>query len=166
MKWIFFFLAITFLACSGKNDHPDTSNLPRPDINPVLEIKPAPSATAVSDQTDPSGPRMTFESTRFSFGEIYHAEKVSHEFHFTNTGDRNLEIKSVKASCGCTTPTYSNLPVPPGEKGTISVTYNSVGKQGTQKATIRVSTNDPAHPEIKLYISGRVLVKPLENKGQ
>ncbi|MCB0669235.1 MAG: DUF1573 domain-containing protein [Saprospiraceae bacterium] len=164
MKWILY-VVIIFAACNGKSDTTDTGDLPRPDIKPVLKVESAPSATQTSQPEAGSAPEIRFEKTRYSFGEIYHADKVHHEFHFTNTGDSNLEIKAVKASCGCTTPTFSTLPVPPGEKGTIGVTYNSVGKQGTQKATIRVSTNDPVQPEIRLYLSGRVLVKPLDEKN-
>ena len=166
MKWLAF---ISIALMSRGHESTGTSDLPRHDINPVVEVPqgPAPTLTAeqenITSSTGP-GPKITFENDRFSFGKIYHAEKVTHEFKFVNTGTEDLQIKNVRASCGCTKPTYPTLPIAPGDTSVISVLYNSVGKQGVQKATIHVSTNDPTNPEVKLYLSGRVLVKPLEDK--
>lgn len=111
-------------------------------------------------------PRIKFDKPRFRFGDIFHADKVQHDFEFANIGDAPLEIKDVKVSCGCTTPSYPFLPIAPGETGIIGVTYNSVGKQGFQKATIRVLTNDPTQSEVRLYLSGNVLPKPRDEKDQ
>ena len=105
-------------------------------------------------------PKIRFVKTSYDFGEIYHADKVTHQFEFVNEGKRDLEIVNAKASCGCTTPSYPFLPIAPGEKGFIGVTYNSVGKQGFQRANIRVRTNDPNQEEIVLKLKGRVKVKP------
>ncbi|MBK8502832.1 MAG: DUF1573 domain-containing protein [Saprospiraceae bacterium] len=177
MKWLPF-LCLILISCTDKQTSKVETTQPRPDIEPVLEIPAAPGSFGSNGQTklisdQPAGkseqsnaPRIVFEKVRFNFGEIYHADKVDHQFSFTNEGTRDLEIKGVKVSCGCTTPTYSQLPIAPGEQGFIGVKYNSVGKQGAQKATIRVATNDPENPEVKLYLSGRVLVKPLDEGGK
>lgn len=161
MKTLLTFIFLVVLQSCTPKPAEDAAYLPKPDIKPVLEV---PSAPETSQSSNTSGPEISFERNRFSFGQIYHAEKVTHDYTFTNTGDRDLMITSVRASCGCTTPTFSKDPVAPGETGVISVLYNSVGKQGTQKATIRVGSNDPANPEVVLYLSGRVLVKPQEDK--
>lgn len=165
MKTLLSFIFLVALHSCSQKPAEDAAYRPKPDIKPVLEVPSAPenqSSQKIDNNT--TGPVISFERNRFSFGQIYHAEKVTHDFTFTNTGDKDLMITSVKASCGCTTPTYSKDPVAPGETGVISVLYNSVGKQGTQKATIRVGSNDPVNPEIVLYLSGRVLVKPQEDK--
>lgn len=165
MKTLLSFIFLLALHSCSPKPAEDAAYRPKPDIKPVLEVPSAPEnqSSQKIDNNSP-GPEISFERNRFSFGQIYHAEKVTHDFTFTNTGDRDLMITSVRASCGCTTPTYSKDPVAPGETGVISVLYNSVGKQGTQKATIRVGSNDPVNPEIVLYLSGRVLVKPQEDK--
>ena len=172
MKWLSF-LCLLLLSCSDQQASKADPDQPRPDIKPVLEIPVSPGPNGSSELAklisadqpahkidQGESPSIVFEEVRFNFGEIYHADKVDHQFHFSNQGARDLEIKDVKVSCGCTTPTYSRLPIAPGEQGVIGVKYNSVGKQGAQKATIRVATNDPENPEVKLYLSGRVLVKP------
>ncbi len=101
-----------------------------------------------------------FPSTRYHFGEIYHGDRFTHHFPFYNRGTSPLVIDRVRASCGCTTPEYPKHPIMPGDSATIGVTYNSVGKQGTQTANIRVFTNDANQPEVRLHIVGRVLVPP------
>ncbi len=165
MKTLLSFIFLLALHSCSPKPAEDAAYRPKPDIKPVLEVPSAPeNQSSPKIDNNSTGPVISFERNRFSFGQIYHAEKVTHDFTFTNTGDRDLMITSVKASCGCTTPTYSKDPVAPGETGVISVLYNSVGKQGTQKATIRVRSNDLANPEIVLYLSGRVLVKPQEDK--
>ena len=68
----------------------------------------------------------------------------------------------MRASCGCTKPSFPKTPIPPGASDSISVTYNSVGKQGAQRARIFVQTNDPTQPEVELKLTGRVKVKPKE----
>ncbi len=105
---------------------------------------------------------IVFEELRYDFGEILHGDRVQHDFVFTNQGEKDLEIKNVRVSCGCTKPSYPFLAIPPGGEGKIGVTYNSVGKKGYQRPTIRVFTNDPDQPEVVLRLTGRVKVIPKE----
>lgn len=107
-------------------------------------------------------PSVVFEDLRYNFGEILHGDKVQHDFIFTNQGEKDLEIKNVRVSCGCTKPSYPFLAIPPGGEGKIGVTFNSVGKKGYQRPTIRVFTNDPDQPEVVLRLTGRVKVIPKE----
>jgi hypothetical protein len=157
-------VCIFFLQCKNSPSEDQSGQVfPEPLVHPMQTVQAKsvePEEQANKNTTDNHGPKIDFAELRFNFGNIYHADKVKHEFQFTNTGDRDLEIKGARASCGCTTPSYPLEPIRPGEKGAIAVTYNSVGKQGAQKATIRVATNDPVKPEVVLHLSGRVLVKP------
>jgi hypothetical protein len=163
MKFLLSVIALLVLvSCKSKSPSQDTAELPRPDIHPVVAPPPSGTTEPLTGNAADAGPapKITFDRVRHNFGNIYHAERVTHEFTFTNTGQQDLLVTGVKASCGCTQPTYPTEPIAPGEQGAISVLYNSVGKQGTQKADIRVKTNDPENPEVVLYLSGRVLVKP------
>ena len=169
--------SLALLNCGSQQQQSDhNSDLPEPLVHPVQTVKakestiadsqnPSPSRPEAENRIQQSGPRITFDKVRYNFGNIYHADKVNHEFKFTNSGDRDLHITGARASCGCTTPTFPTSPIKPGDTGIIGVKYNSVGKQGSQKATIRVATNDPDQPEVVLYLSGRVLVKPKADKG-
>lgn len=75
-------------------------------------------------------------------------------FTFTNVGDQPLIINQAVASCGCTVPTYTKQPIMPGQKGTITITYDGKGKfPGHFKKTVTVRTNGT--PEMtRLYVEG------------
>ena len=72
-------------------------------------------------------------------------QAVGH-FKYQNTGDKPVQFKSVKASCGCTTAQTQKDKVGPGEKGEITATFNIGDRTGQQVKTVTVETDDPAHP--------------------
>lgn len=72
-------------------------------------------------------PKMTFDKPTHDFGLVKKGEVKYTEFTFTNTGDVPIEIDLV-ARCECTDVDYPILPVKPGEKGTLKVTFNSAKK--------------------------------------
>lgn len=84
---------------------------------------------------------MVFDEMSFNFGEISAGEIVEHTFHFTNTGDENLIIQDVQAACGCTTPDYTKDFIKPGEKGKITVKFDSSNREGNQSKTVGVYAN-------------------------
>ncbi|MEL6636004.1 MAG: DUF1573 domain-containing protein [Bacteroidota bacterium] len=136
---------------------------------------PAPTAQTVATTTPPAPPpaeeakapvknkrkkqgryaRVSFAETVHNYGVIMEGDKVQHTFNFKNTGRADLLITDVKASCGCTQPSYPFVPIAPGETGQIAVVFDSKGKLGRQKNEIAVVTN--ARPRThQLYLKGTV----------
>ncbi len=109
------------------------------------------------------GPKISFKQAVYDFGEITEGDIIKHQFTFTNTGDKELEILSASASCGCTDPSYPFLGIPPGEEGVIGVTYNSVSKDGPQQAEVIIKTNATTQA-YKLFLTGTVTSKPDSSK--
>lgn len=108
-------------------------------------------------------PHMSFTEAQHNFGQI-HEEKgrVSHTFTFTNTGTDTLIISAVNASCGCTTPSWTQEAVPPGDSGTITAVYNPYNRPGRFNKPLTVRSN--ADPQVMiLRISGIVVPKPEAN---
>jgi hypothetical protein len=122
------------------------------------------SATIVEDFTGLSkeelenAAHIEFEDVEYNFGEMKQRESVSHEFTFTNTGKRDLFIRKVRSSCGCTVVQPPGGAIAPGESSTIKATFNSGTRKGKVFKTITVTTNDPKRPQITLKIVGDVLV--------
>ena len=111
-------------------------------------------------------PVMTFEKTEHDFGKINEADgRVSTEFVFKNEGMAPLVLSNVRASCGCTTPSWTREPVEPGQSGSITVTYNPNGRPGRFQKTITITSN-ASNPTEKVYIKGEVIPKQAkpENK--
>lgn len=84
---------------------------------------------------------ITFNALEHDFGKISEGEKVGCVFSFENTGSSDLIIASATTSCGCTVPEFDNKPIPPGEKGTLEVVFDSSGRSGMQTKTITVRSN-------------------------
>lgn len=85
--------------------------------------------------------KITFDTVAFDFGVVEQGQKVNHAFTFTNTGEYPLVLSSVKASCGCTVPSWTKEPVAPGQKGTVEVEFNTTGRKGIQQKTVSVFAN-------------------------
>ena len=99
-----------------------------------------------ADADNPNGngkgsPVIAFDETEFNFGTVIQGEKVIHNFTFENTGDGNLIISNVKASCGCTVPKWTKEPIKPGKKGNIEIKFDSSNRDGKQTKTAKVYSN-------------------------
>ncbi len=104
-------------------------------------------------------PVISFSTTEHDFGQIYEGDgRVSTIFEFKNEGMEPLVLTNVKASCGCTTPTWTKTPIEPGETGSITVTYNPNGRPGTFKKTITITSN-ASNPTTQVFIRGEVIPK-------
>ncbi len=123
-RLFYFMLAMLLLvsySCGNKNKSKDTTGA-------LKEI--------VLEKTS-----IRFDTTEHDFGQVKEGERVVCHFDYENTGSANLLIQQAKASCGCTTPQYDTKPIPPGQKGTIEVMFNTKGRSGMQRKTVTIIAN-------------------------
>jgi hypothetical protein len=100
---------------------------------------------------------ITFEKNTHDFGKINESDgKVTYVFEFVNRGNAPLVVNRVQASCGCTTPVWTKEPIEPGKKGSITVTYSTVGRPGIFNKSITVYSN-AAEEQTILFIKGDVI---------
>ena len=112
---------------------------------------------AIAGLTVAAQPEIKFKDLVHDFGTFpEETGKVSCSFEFTNTGNGDLILQNVKASCGCTTPDWTKTPIKPGEKGFVEATYNATGRPGAFNKQITVTTNAG---EERLTIKGEVIPK-------
>ena len=86
-------------------------------------------------------PIMEFDQPVVYLGRVTQGDSARYTFHFKNKGNMPLKIMSVNASCGCTTPKWSQDLIQPGKKGFIKVTFNSAGKEGKVQKTVTAYCN-------------------------
>lgn len=99
---------------------------------------------------------LSFDDKLFDFGEIEEsAGPVIHEFRFTNQGEDSVRIDHVQASCGCTTPSWSEEAVAPGQTGFVQARYDPHNRPGVFNKFLTVQFADRNEP-VKLYIRGTV----------
>ncbi len=83
---------------------------------------------------------IDFETETLDYGTIEQNSNGERIFTFTNSGDAPLIISNVKASCGCTVPTYSKEAILPGKEGEIKIKYDTK-RMGSFTKTITVHSN-------------------------
>jgi hypothetical protein len=101
-------------------------------------------------------PKMEFKSLEYDFGSIKEDKGLaSTMFEFTNTGNQPLILQNVKATCGCTTPEWTQDPVAPGKSGSIKVSYNPQNRPGAFTKNVNVFSNSEPNVTV-LTIKGNV----------
>jgi hypothetical protein len=107
---------------------------------------------------------ITFVTLEHDYGTMEFDANGTCVFEFANTGKVVLTLDNVQASCGCTAPEWSKEPIKPGDKGKITVKYNTKNP-GTFQKTIRVFSNASVSPVV-LTIKGEVKPQTAQQQQQ
>lgn len=84
---------------------------------------------------------IKWEKTTHNLKTVEHLKPVKAVFEFKNAGDAPLTIISVTPQCGCTATDFPKEPILPGEKSTITLTYNAANKGFFNKsATVKANS--------------------------
>ncbi len=116
-------------------------------------IAPRPAGAAVVKLINPT----------HDYGYIAQGDVIKKVFTIKNVGNAPLNILNTTASCGCTRPEYSFMPIMPGETSDVKVTFNSTGKLGRVQSKVTVLT-DALPAEYELYLTGTVTDKKSTQK--
>lgn len=100
------------------------------------------------EETTPDHPKTTanFAKEFHDFGNLQKGEVVKYSYEITNTGDKPLYIYSVEPACGCTAPDYTKEPIAPGQKGQVTLQFESKNFSGITNKTAQVVTNTENSP--------------------
>jgi hypothetical protein len=132
-------LLFSLTACGGQNG--------RPEMGQVIE--------ADFSQNAEGEAFIDFDTLVHDFGTIIEGERVVCYFEYQNGGDAALLINSVEATCGCTTPNWSNKPLSPGASERLEIIFDASGRSGEQRKVVTVRTN-ANNPEVRLSIRAHV----------
>ena len=97
-----------------------------------------------------------FKTTNHDFGTVARAAKTEYRFTFDNPYDQTIQVRSVRTSCGCTTPSVETEIVPPGGRGSILAKFNTGTHTGARSATLTVTFDKPTFSEIQLHVKGYI----------
>ncbi|MEX2232472.1 MAG: DUF1573 domain-containing protein [Cyclobacteriaceae bacterium] len=101
-------------------------------------------------------PQLTFTSYALDFGKIKASTANELEIPFTNTGKKELQLKSIQPNCTCITASASKTTLKPGESSTLKVSFNPQERSGTQNKAISLYSNDPKNPVQRLTFTAYV----------
>ncbi|MEZ4988395.1 MAG: DUF1573 domain-containing protein [Saprospiraceae bacterium] len=102
----------------------------------------------------PQAPVVWQSDATFDFGNIPQGKPVQTIFTFRNTGTDSLFIDNVRTDCGCTTPDWEEVLIPPDSLGYIRIEYDA-DDEGYFHKWIRVYFNGYRKAE-RLWIEGQV----------
>jgi hypothetical protein len=94
---------------------------------------------------------LVWEKTELELHPAVGDETAIGHFKYENKGDKQIAIKSVTTSCGCTAASAKQT-ADPKEKGEVTATFKIGDRTGVQQKTINVVTDDPAHPTTALML--------------
>jgi len=106
---------------------------------------------------------VKFLELSHDFGEIKEEDgAVKYAFRLVNEGKDSLKIVHVDASCGCTTPGWTEDAIMPGDTGFVQAEYNPLNRPGKFEKTLKVSfvSGKGGHGSEVLHIEGSVKPKP------
>lgn len=84
---------------------------------------------------------IALSESQFDFGKIKKGDQKHHVYEVTNTGENPLVISQVKPACGCTVPDYTKEPILPGQKGKITLNFDSSNFDGLVNKQAEVYAN-------------------------
>jgi hypothetical protein len=101
--------------------------------------------------------KIIFTERVFDFGTILEKNgKVSHTFVFHNKGKAPVILSDIHSGCGCIGTVLSKVPVKPGGKGEVRITFNPDYKSGFfSKEIIIYSNNNQEYSHV--WIQGVVV---------
>lgn len=111
-------------------------------------------AQAATPAPNPADSKVKFVKETIDFGKTDLNKPVTVEFEFTNISKEPVIIETARASCGCTTPKWTQEPVGPGKKGKVTASYSANGV-GQQNKTIWVKFRG-VDMDKELHLTGTV----------
>lgn len=103
--------------------------------------------------------KVEWLKTTHDFGAFKEDDgKVTCEFRFINRGQEAVTVRAARASCGCTTPSFTKTPIEPGDTGLVTVVFNPTGRPGRFSKTVTMDiAGAGAGPRQSLVIKGVVI---------
>lgn len=112
--------------------------------------------SSLSENETENSPIAEIPVKIYNFDTIQNRDKVKYDYLLINSGDRELCIRALKPTCGCTAVLSNTDVLQPGDSTYINLEFNSTGYSGLTKQGVSVITNDPDNYKQFLWITGYV----------
>lgn len=115
-------------------------------------------------QPNSSDSRISLAKIQFAVSELELGEmdadspKTNKEFVFYNVGKEPLIIHNIETSCHCTTVSFPNKPIAPGDSGSIAVEMDATDITGNFWRTLTIHSNSSEGTSV-VTIHGIVEIK-------
>jgi len=107
-----------------------------------------------------------FSEKKHDFGAVAAGAETVFKFPVQNLYQEDVHIASVRASCGCTSPSIENEWLKSGETGYIVARFNTGTFRGQRGANLTVTIDKPRYAEVQLRVDGYIRRDVVFNPGQ
>ena len=100
--------------------------------------------------------KEVFPVRKRDFGTVAVAAKTEFSFPIQNESNRPIHIRTVRASCGCTTPIIESKTIQPNQTSYIRARFNTDTFKGKRGANLTVVIDRPVYTEVRLRVDGYI----------
>ena len=100
--------------------------------------------------------KEVFPVRKHDFGTVAVAAKTEFRFPVQNDSNRPIHIRTVRASCGCTTPIVESKTIQPNQTSYIRARFNTDTFKGKRGANLTVVIDRPVYTEVRLRVDGYI----------
>lgn len=134
-KLLFLSSAVAVLTLASCKKNETATNTTVEDTTTTEEVATTPAVSNSQEDLlkEAQGKPLTnivLAQSHYDFGKVKKGESVQHVYEITNTGTNPLIINAVQPGCGCTAPDYTKEPIMPGQKGNITLHFDSTNFDG------------------------------------
>jgi hypothetical protein len=112
-------------------------------------------------------PVISIEPAGLDFGLMQQFQAETATIVITNTGDADLILGEVEATCGCTAAEPVEGVLEPGQSTNLDITFNSQKFRGDTVKYVKIHSNDPFNSLLEVpihsYVHAALIIEPSEN---
>ncbi|TWT48556.1 DUF1573 domain-containing protein [Botrimarina hoheduenensis] len=97
-----------------------------------------------------------FDKTDHDFGVVARGSDTVYKFEVKNIYKEDVEVSSVRSSCGCTTPSIENGIIKTYDKAYVVAKFNTRTFTGVHSATLTVQISKPYPAQVQLRVHGNI----------
>ncbi len=91
-------------------------------------------------------PQMRLADYSFDFGKLKSNATVVKDVTITNTGKKELHLKSIQGNCTCITASAAKTKLKPGDNTTVKIAFAAPDRSGTHTKAVTIYSDDPKNP--------------------
>ena len=103
-----------------------------------------------------AGASLSIAQPIHDFGAVTEGDKLAHTFELSGSPTVPVGITRVETSAPWVTADLKTLRIPPGGKGQVEVSFDTLGRTGDLEKRVTVVAGDPKVPAIQLYVRAHV----------
>jgi hypothetical protein len=101
-------------------------------------------------------PVMRVNEYSMDFGRIKGSSPTTKEVTITNGGKKELSLRSLQPNCNCVKAVAGKTSLKPGESTTMTISFDPMGRNGSQQKAVTIYSNDPVNPVQRVTFSAYV----------